>query len=227
MDRLIPLSSLTKDAIVRETHKEALAELYALQNVIESQAWHDDQSVFDHSLASMDALDTILMFDFTTPQARQNLQAYLETPLETHSKKELLRLATLLHDIGKNISLQTKASGDTSSPSHGVIGGWVAAPLLKRLALTKKEQNYILHLITTHLLPSDLIELEVNGALESRESLQLLAMHEPEHTIELVLLAYADWMGCAIRAAAHEEREKRVMLVQSLLEKANAKATGF
>ena len=195
------------------TLSQQLPEYYSLKEVVESQGWDDDESVFDHSLNSARALRTIMMFDYLPDSDRKKLTNYLHQPFEGHTRMQLLEVATLLHDIGKIVSLQRNAQGNTSSPSHGILGSWLAGPLLEKIDLTKTEKQFVLELIADHLVPSDLIELSINNGTKIRNIMDLLVSNRPNTCLELLLLSYADWMGCGIRDSVREEREKRVVIV--------------
>lgn len=211
------ISELTTEKIRANTFEQEIPEFYALRTVVESQGWHDNQTVFDHSLESVDSLDEMLRFEYLEPAARDRLIAYLDTTLDTCTRRELLVFATLLHDIGKTISLQTNAQGNTGSPSHGLIGCWVAEPLVARFGLSEREQKHVLGLVSDHLVPSDLIEMSINNKTPNEGITELLTAHRPESTVELLLLAYADWMGCDVREPVEAELAQRVVVVQECL----------
>jgi UTP:GlnB (protein PII) uridylyltransferase len=218
MQDLISLDSFSHQAILDEQFTESVPEFYQLQNVVESQGWHDDQTVFDHSIDSAKALDRIVQFDDIADDARAKFQSYLNRPVEEHSRLSLLKLATLLHDIGKLISLQYNAQGNTSSPSHGLLGSWVATPVLARFDITDTEKAFVLGLIADHLVPPDLIELSINNHTPSSSVADLLRRHRPNTTIELLLLAQADWAGCDVRdEAVSVERDKRGPIARECL----------
>jgi hypothetical protein len=217
MPNQIDITTFTPEAIVSDQFIDVFAEYYELRTVIESQGWHDNQSVFDHQIKSGQELETILDFDYLTSEEKSATDEYLGTTYDILTRRQLLRLATLLHDIGKLVSLQTNAQGNTGSPSHGIIGGWVASEYLQRFSLTEKERAFILSLISDHLVPSDLIELSINNHTEPTQIVSLLTSHRSHSATELLLLSYADWMGCDIRESVREEREKRITIAHMCL----------
>ena len=217
MQQPLSLSSFTPGAITSNEFVDVLPEYYKLSEIIESQGWHDDQTVFDHSIESAKALEEIARFNYLSEEDRATLVGYLNGRREAQTRLDLLRLATLLHDIGKLISLQHNAEGNTSSPSHGIIGEWVAQPIVDKFDLTDVEKKFVLGLISDHLVPSDLIEMSINNDTAPSDVLQLLYANRPESTIELLLLGYADWLGCDVRESICAERDKRVAVVHECL----------
>lgn len=79
-----------------------------------------------------------------------NLFAMASVPPQLH-----LRLAALLHDVGKPRSLSTDGKGDRHFFNHEIIGADIAYRLLKRLrfdnATTLKATHLIRHHMTLHL----------------------------------------------------------------------------
>lgn len=226
MQEPLSLTSFTPEAITNNDFVDRLPEYYKLRNVVESQGWHDNQTVFDHSIESAKVLEEIVRFDYLSEQDRNTLVDYLNGKRETQTRLDLLRLATLLHDIGKLVSLQHNSEGNTSSPSHGAIGAWVARPVVDKFDLSDTEKEFILGLISDHLLPSDLIEMAINNGSAPSEVVDLLYANRPGSAVELLLLGYADWLGCDVRESVREERDKRVVVVHECLSIVASKLRG-
>ncbi len=218
MQKLIQIGSFSPESLADDSFSTGVPEFYKLKDVIESNDWHANQNIFDHSLDTARALRDITRFEYLTSQESVNLHDYLAQYIDTHTRKQLLMMATLLHDIGKSISLQRNTQGNTTSPSHGILGSWVAKPFLERFELSAKEKVYILDLIADHLVASDLIELSINNNTGSQWVVDLLQNNRPQFAIEILVLGYADWIGCDIRnSAAAAERDKRVVIARDCL----------
>lgn len=175
----INLLQLTPDSLRSGEFKIIFPDFYSLQDVIENNAWHNNQSVFDHSLHALQALDN-----------------YFEDSSEhriTFPRYEFLRIAVLFHDIGKLKALYQQGS-KTMSPSHGPVGGWMIAPILKGLGFRDVDTAYVVSLITDHILVCDLLELSVN--LNDPSFIEMLKVHRPETWRDLLLIAYADVLSC-------------------------------
>lgn len=214
---LIPIKAIDARHLSNGRLASALPEFYKLKNVIENQAWHAEQTVFDHSIKSLQAYEAIVAFDYLSPNEKLVLDQYLDKKVGDHSRKALLQVAVALHDIGKLVSLQHGADGQTSCPSHGVIGRWVGLATIKKIDMEPQEQDYVLNLISDHLLPSDLIELAINNQWTKNEVAKILLQHRKEMAVELIILAYADWLGCDVRPAVEKERIARIELAHITL----------
>ncbi len=70
------------------------------------------------------------------------------------SKDPVVRLATLLHDIGKPITFKSK-NGKITFYNHEVIGARVAKKIAGRLRLSKKDQDLIFTLVRWHMFAYD------------------------------------------------------------------------
>ncbi|MGV9001368.1 MAG: HD domain-containing protein [Candidatus Saccharimonadaceae bacterium] len=217
MQPLLSATSFTPEHILGNDFINALPEYYTLNDIVESQDWHNEQTVFDHSIKCATELEEITKFAFLPVQEREQIVAYLNGKVELHTRLELLRLATLLHDIGKHVSLHHNAQGNTASPSHGLLGEWIARPVVDKFDVTDNEKNFVLGLISDHLVPSDLIEMSINNHTPYQNVVMLLQENRPDTMVELLLLAYADWLGCDIRAVVREEREVRIGIVHECL----------
>lgn len=210
------LSDLFEYIQQNKSLQDVLPELYQLKDVTENQSWHTHQTVLDHSVRTLKGLDMILASHLPST-VRSYANAYLATSLDSYNRGELLRLAALLHDIGKVVALQHNPAGETSSPSHGLIGSWVARPIVERLDLTVHEQKFVLDLIAEHLVSSDLIEMAINNGTPSQAVTELLLEHRSDTAVELLLLAYADWVGCDIIPELEAIRDRRITIANECL----------
>ena len=62
----------------------------------------------------------------------------------------LLRLAALLHDVGKAHLGQESANVDAGFPGHDVVGSQLAAGLLGRLRVSNRERDQVVQLVAHH-----------------------------------------------------------------------------
>ena len=69
-----------------------------------------------------------------------------------------LKLAGFLHDIGKFSTWTIEESGRHRFIKHDDIGAKMAIPFLKDLKFSKKQIEYILTMIKTHIYPSNVID---------------------------------------------------------------------
>jgi UTP:GlnB (protein PII) uridylyltransferase len=197
----LDLSKLAPESLRSGEFEDIFPEFYKLKNVIENNAWHKQQSVFDHSLKALQAFDDYFLIN---PELKSNFAKY-----------DLLRVAVLFHDIGKLKALYEK-NGKTTAPSHGPIGGWIVAPILQKAGFSSDEVAYVASLVTDHILVCDLLELSVN--LKEKSIIEMLKIHRPEIWRDLLLIAYADISGCDTdeETIIFETRE-RLLLIEKLI----------
>jgi putative nucleotidyltransferase with HDIG domain len=191
---------LTIERIKNDTFKDTFPELYELRGIVENTGWHLEQNVFDHSVAALQALD-----EYTAKRLELRDENY-----------ELLRVAVLVHDIGKLKAFYRDSKGQTSAPSHAQIGYWLVTPILLRLEFAEHEVEYIASLVGDHILACDLLELSVKtGEQEYIE--EILKTERPHTWRELLLMAYADIHGCQSTKEVKDEIVQRTALINSTL----------
>jgi poly(A) polymerase len=110
--------------------EQFLPELPALRLEIDEHAHHKD--VYQHSLTVLD-------------------QAIGYEKSRDHSPDLVLRLAALLHDIGKPATKRVEAGGVVSFYHHDVVGSKLASRRLKQLRFDKDTITSVSRLIELHL----------------------------------------------------------------------------
>ncbi|KKS13413.1 hypothetical protein A2617_03430 [Candidatus Daviesbacteria bacterium RIFOXYD1_FULL_41_10] len=74
---------------------------------------------------------------------------------ETPSKDPLVRLAALLHDIGKADTLKVDETGNATFYQHDVVGSRLALQIAKRFNLSRKQTDKLFRLVRWHLFTVD------------------------------------------------------------------------
>ncbi len=77
-----------------------------------------------------------------------------------HPRRVLFKLATLLHDVAKPQTKQTKPDGDVSFYEHQTIGGEIAREVALRLGFSAEEAIYIRSIVREHMRPGQLATLD-------------------------------------------------------------------
>lgn len=106
----------------------------------------------------------------------------------------LLKLAALLHDLGKPSTWQIDELGRHRFIKHDTVGADLATDLLKRLRFSRNSAKYVTDLIKNHLYPSQLLKsIAEQGDTTSCEKAILRMFRKiKDETSELILLAMAD-----------------------------------
>ena len=141
----------------------ALNELGALDalipELIPSRGVH--QGGFHHLDVLGHQLETVVQADrfladfaeFSEP-LRQPLADYCaEQPVEWRSRKSLIKLAGLLHDIGKPARRTVEPDGEIWFLGHEQTGAELAVGVVERLRFSNREATMVCQLILYHLRP--------------------------------------------------------------------------
>ena len=111
--------------------------------------------VLGHQLETVRQGDRILadFAEFSEP-LRAPLAAYCASSLvERRSRKSLIKLGGLLHDIGKPANRQVHDDGEIWFIGHEHTGAVLAAPIVERLRLSNREGEMVCQLVRHHLRP--------------------------------------------------------------------------
>ncbi len=141
---MLKISDIPIEKLKTSQLKEQLPEFYALRKCVENfHPWHTNESVYDHTLSALGELEEIFQVQ------NKNLQSYLFSLVNRCSKKDLLYLATVLHDIGKPETL-IKVGEETRCPNHEIFSAIKSEGILKRFDISPNEKKRILKIIRSH-----------------------------------------------------------------------------
>ena len=111
--------------------------------------------VLGHQLETVVQADRFLsdFAEFSEP-LREPLRAYCaEQPVEGHSRKSLIKLAGLLHDVGKPARRSVEADGEIWFYGHEQAGAELVEGIVARLKLSNREAHMVTQLVLHHLRP--------------------------------------------------------------------------
>ncbi len=146
--------------------------------------------VLDHTLQAFSGLESILQAGVSIPA---DIFRRLE-PLIAEKKCAPLKLAMLLHDIGKPATRSRDDRGNIHFYGHEKTGADLFEGIAERLKLSNVEARCIHGLIRHHLRPLHLFNAEQAGTLTRRGIIRLF-MRLGEDTPLLLLHALADRQG--------------------------------
>lgn len=204
---------LSKENILSGKIQELVPELYELQTVIENSddSWHDNESVFDHTMMVMSALERLFL------DAKRNLKRELNQKIDQNSKKILLKVAAIFHDIAKKETIVVKEDGYTSCPGHAELGKKKAEPILERFDLSEKEKQFVLDIIGGHMHFHYL--LTPGYSQNFQKDLAEVKRKIKDVYAEVVLLDYADTVDGGIRKTKPKEYRERIGFYKKEIEK--------
>ena len=177
--------------------RELMPEIVAARGVdqpIEHHYW----DVFDHSVEAVAALDEMfqpnpaadrwLATTFREGLAGFGLDAYLDGRAGGHSRRVLVKLAALLHDVAKPETKSEEADGRIRFLGHSERGAETAARICRRLRFGSRETEFVALLVEEHLRPTQLSQ----GDLPSRRALYRFFRDLGEAAPACLFLSLAD-----------------------------------
>jgi poly(A) polymerase len=157
--------------------QELMPEVTAARGV-DQPSEHHYWDVFDHSVEALAALD--LMLSPVTDSSRWlaptfrsvltgfDLDAYLEGLVGGYSRRVVLKLAGLLHDVSKPETKAEHPDGRIRFLGHPEQGAAKAETICGRLRFGAKETQFIALLVEEHLRPTQLSQA---GEMPSKRAL--------------------------------------------------------
>lgn len=196
----LPKSALAFDELAENGLIEAiLPELGRAKGVTQDRFHHLD--VWGHSFFALNCLEEILSdLKRFFPGHIRAIMGHIDQELQAGvSRRTALKLAALLHDVGKPEARFVDGGGRIRFFEHQKMGAEVAGQALRRLRLAERPVVLVQKLIREHLRPGFLAE--AGGATEKAISRLLRDMGDS--LPELALLSVADRM--AMRGEASTE----------------------
>jgi tRNA nucleotidyltransferase/poly(A) polymerase len=160
-------------------------ELAALQHC--RQGGHHRWDVFTHSLQAYRQLESML----SAPGAwlPAEVQPQLWSPDDIPAAT--LKLAILLHDVGKPQSRQVDKQGNVHFYGHGKKSADIAARITRRLKMSRRDAGYIDFIIRSHIRPLHLFTAQGSGRVTDRAKTRFFTRCG-RHTPDLLLHCMAD-----------------------------------
>lgn len=145
--------------------QELMPEITAARGVGQPSE-HHYWDVFDHSVEALAALD-LLLSPVTEPDrwlapvfrdvlAGFDLDVYLDGLVGGHTRRVLLKLAGLLHDVSKPETKSLEPSGRIRFLGHPEQGAAKAEAICSRLRFGTRETRFVSLLVEEHLRPTQL-----------------------------------------------------------------------
>jgi len=158
-------------------------------------------NVFDHSLKTVAAVDFILhqgSWEYYNEQAlaavpwSDFLARHFARPVSGGStRRSLLKLAALLHDVAKPQTKALAEDGRTRFLGHPKDGAAIAADILERLRFSGKEVKLVEIVIKYHMRPGQMTQEE----LPSRRAIYRYFRDCGEAGIDILYLSLADHLA--------------------------------
>jgi len=187
--RQIKLSEFTLKRIKNREFEKFIPEFYELEEIVENDDWHNNDSVLNHTLTVLEKLEELLK------NIRGKIAKYLNREITNYTRKDLLFLAAVFHDIGKK-EMFAKENNKTSCQNHEKESARKANKILSRLDLSKKEKDLIRQIIKYHNVIPPIVEPNNNKLNEEFAGIQ---KNYSNIFLEILLLSMADLLGNQLR----------------------------
>ncbi|MCX5705005.1 MAG: HD domain-containing protein [Candidatus Omnitrophica bacterium] len=188
-------------------------ELKSMRGIGQGPYHHLD--VWQHTLESLRQMD--LLFKQTK---NEEIKAYLEEIISAERKRRaVLKLAALLHDIGKPKALRYE-EGKTIFHGHEWMGIKPTEEIAKRLKLSNDEISVLRKIVRHHLRPGFLADHEV---LTSRAKFRYFRDAGNE-SVSTLLMSIADQRATKGPLTTPESRAKHEKVVFGLIRESFRKA---
>lgn len=136
----------------------------------------------------------------------------LLTLKHTPSNDPLVKLAALLHDIGKVDTVKTANDGNVTFYNHDVVGGKLILQIAKRFNLSKKQAEKLYLLTRWHLFTVD--ERQTDSAIR-----RFIKNVEIENIEDMLALRIGDRLGGGTQKAVSWRMEKFQERIKQVLQK--------
>ena len=127
----------------------------------------------------------------------------------------IVRLATLLHDVGKPVTYKER-NGKATFYSHETVGAHIAKKIADRLHFKKEDREKLYMLVRWHMF-------SVSEFLSDAAMRRFIKRVGPENTTDMLDLRTADRLGSGVKETSwrHEDFKKRIIDVQKHIPSVN------
>ena len=171
--------------------EEIFPEIAPMKGMTQNDYHHLD--VWGHSVLTMENFE-----NEPIPDILSNYQEYIEDYLDYEfvkgrSRKVLLKLASLLHDVGKPSTKTIDINGRVRFFDHHIVGAENAVNILSRLKLSKKENAFICNVIRNHMYPLlMLMSKQKHAPRQIKRMIRRYINNVGSLWLPIILISYAD-----------------------------------
>lgn len=154
--------------------------------------------VWGHTLHAVEGAERVTMGHqhspvFTLVYWTAETEAYFhQRPADGQTRRTLLKLAALFHDISKPQTKQVDETGRTRFPGHSEAGAEVATQRLSQLRLSSKAVGMVSKMVEHHLRPSHMMQ---DVELPTRRAIHRFFRELDGVAIDTLYLSQADFLA--------------------------------
>ncbi len=215
---------MTISEIIEQPHPVLDKILKNCEKQIENSKWHVSQPLSDHLLKTKQEVKKIIN------SLGIKYLDYLDQIVDQNSKKDLLILVGLLHDIGKDVKGIRSEMDEIYDPlkkgiklkktsyiGHEKAGGIAVISILEEIGFSKKEVEYVSQFIANHDYVHQAADAIFNGANRS-ESIQICKKQVDSLYPELLLQSLADMRSGTLDLVDKTEFSFKEILLLELIQ---------
>jgi len=139
---------------------------------------------------------------------------FAEEVSDGHSRRTLLKLAGLLHDVSKPATRTVEESGRIRFIGHHTEGAAVAEAVLKRLRLSRRGVALVALMVRHHLRPSQMAQ---QGEMPSGKAIYRFFRDAGEASVDTLFLNLSDYLAARGPDLGRDEWSRHCRLVQHIL----------
>ncbi len=203
----VKTSEFIIDRMKNKEFKDVIPELYELEGVIENNLWHTNDSVFDHIISVVTELEDVI------ERANENIKNYLGEKIDNYTKKEILFLGSIFHDIAKKETF-IKEGDATKCTGHEEKGGEKVKDIIKRFDLSEREQGLVIQTVKNHGVIHEILN---NPDEDIKKQVDDFKEEHPDIFLETALLAMADLLGSQLKNNSPKEFEFRKEFLNNII----------
>lgn len=205
---MLKISSISVEKLRNNEFKKNLPEIYELKEVIENNNWHNNDSVFNHTLTTLEKLEELLT------NAKNKISSYFNQKVDNYTRKQLLFLSAVFHDIAKKETL-VENNNLTSCSNHEEMSSQKVKTILDRFDLSEKEKKLIIKTIKYHDKINIILESDNK---ELKEKYKEFKIKYPDIFLEITLLAIADTLGGQLKDNCLDNYKLRMNFYQNIID---------
>jgi len=191
---MLEIEKFTIKDLREDKYLNDLPDFYDLKNVVEISAWHNNQTVFDHVVLVYENLLKSLDGSFLPEDFQEKFKLMLGKRVGTKDVCELLKIATLFHDISKNNCTLVHANGTTSSPGHEIIGSAESYKFSAKFELNTEQSIFVSEIIKYHGFAYDIL-FHVIRTKKVDYYFEIFKKVLADFSLPVLVLFYSDLLG--------------------------------
>jgi len=206
------------DRIVKMDSVSLLRPLFpelGMQKGVEQNDYHH-LDVWEHTLEAVRIIEKVLdLDDPALDRFRDSLTEYIDFTYQSgHSRRALIKLATLLHDIAKPHCRDTREDGRVTFIGHERRGSDLCNEHLSKLKFPSYERDFVCTIIEAHLRPGSISH---HGSEKPRVAFKFFR-DCGEASTAVILMSLADRLSAQGTRITEEHNERHRETARFLLD---------